>query len=207
MSKFTEGSPVILFIDLQFDFTRPGGACYNPRSSPIFIREVLFPFIRDNHMKCAQVISDYRQPRPGDPRDCCKPGEWGYASEVPDDILTGGTWIKCMNSPIWIRSGIGDARSTPGVPRQDPVSFDRWLEGSLGSQPGRVVLAGLTLDSCILCAAQELTFRGYEVLVLDEATDTRSGSPQEKDLLIRNPPLTFWSRPIDFSNLMHLLSR
>lgn len=204
MSEDDTGNTVVLFIDLQYDFTREGGACYAPRSSPAFVRDILLPFMENEGAYYARIISDYRQPRPGDPRDCCKPGEWGSTSEVPEGSHCLGTWTKCMNSPLWTREGIGDPEAVPGVPRQDPKAFDEWLAGSIGPPPRTVVLAGLTLDACVLCIAQELTFRGYDVSTLYEGTDTRSGDPEEKDRLIRTPPFSFWSGSIDLNEFMVL---
>jgi len=196
--------PHVLFVDLQYDFTRPGGICYAPRHSPAFVRDALIPYLKSEGIASSEIVSDYRQPRPGDPRDCCRPGEWGFTSEVPEDLVGGRTWTKCMNSPLWTREGIGDPSSLPGVPYQDPRRFGEWLAQSIGDPPGTVVLAGLTLDACILCTAQELTFRNYDVRILREGTDTRSGDPGERDRLIDAPPISFWSRSIQFSNMKEL---
>jgi len=193
-----------LGVDLQYDFSREGGESYAPRKSVVFVREVLFPYFRNHDILTAEIMSDYRQPRPGDSRDLCRPSEWGYESEVPDEIRKGAPWIKSMNSPLWIRENGGNPDKKPGLPYQDPKGFDRWLSLNVGDpdKVDSVILYGLTLDCCILCTAQELTFRGYDVLVLYEATDTRSGSRKEKDQQLGDPPLIFWLKPVHWKELI-----
>jgi len=46
-------------------------------------------------------------------------------------------------------------------------------------------LAGLTLDCCVLCTAQEFNFRGYKVKILKEAVDAYSGKQSEKEVLCK----------------------
>jgi len=189
----------LVFVDLQYDFTCPGGACFAPRPCVEFVRTTLFPLMREKGIKACEITSDYRQPRPGDARDCCRPGEWGYRSEVPIELVHGERLVKSMNSPLWTREGIGDPQALPGAPFQDPVRLDAWIRDNIGGRGScpEVVLAGLTLDACVLCAAQELTFRGYKVSILEEATDTRSGRQEEKRSMLRTPPVAFWSKGMD----------
>jgi nicotinamidase-related amidase len=71
-------------VDLQYDFTRKGGSFHNSGRSPTFVREVLIPHFVRKEIGTAEIISDYRQPRPGDPRNMCHPGSWGYSSEILD---------------------------------------------------------------------------------------------------------------------------
>lgn len=205
MSGITGMHCAFIFVDLQYDFTRKGGICYAPRSSVKFVRDTFLPFVRKNSLKAFEIVSDYRQPRRGDKRDCCRPGEWGYESEVPGEVLSGPRWIKSMNSPIWVRDGIGDDKAEPGEPYQNTQMFEEWLRRTVGSPEHPVILSGLTLDACVLCTAQELTFRGYDVRILREGTDTRSGRTEERDRLIGSPPISFWSRPIRFSELRALI--
>ena len=194
-------------VDLQKEFTRVGGEEYAKRSSTVFVREVLLPYLKKRDIRTAEIISDYRQPRPGDTRDICKPGQWGFESEISDSVRKGKSWIKCMNSPIWIRKGGGDPESKPGLPYQDPGAFNNWLDGNVGSPDSvdMIVLYGLTLGSCVLCTAQELTFRGYKVAVIYEATDTRSGLEEDKKRMISSPPLTYWTGTIHWKELMGIL--
>ena len=192
----------LLAVDLQGDLTRPKGAFYANRPSVEFIRRTLIPFLRDNSMKTLEIVSDYRGPRKGDDRDICRPGEMGYESEIPADIKVEDVWIKSMNSPIWVRENIGDPDLPPGEPYPDPSAFEGWLKNNAAEPENTtIVLYGLTLDCCVLCTAQELSFRGYEVYVLEEGTDTRSGDLDEKAYLLSNPPLLFWAKPIGWEEL------
>ena len=67
-----------LSVDLQKDFTREDGIHFKHRPSVMFIEKTLLPFLQENHIKVAEIISDYRQPRPGRKDDFCKPGTKGY---------------------------------------------------------------------------------------------------------------------------------
>ncbi|MGA1820347.1 MAG: cysteine hydrolase family protein [Thermoplasmatota archaeon] len=193
----------IICVDLQNDFASEGGGCYQKRPSVDFLLENLFPYLKSTGSMVAEIISDYRQPRPGDDRDCCRPGEWGYESLLPEDLRKGVPWVKCMNSPIWTRPGIGDPSATPGEPFQDPGRFGDWLDGHVGKREDvcSVVIVGLTADCCVLSVVQELRWRGFDVLVLSEGTDVRSGDPLEKKRFLSSPPFTFWGRSITFPEL------
>lgn len=96
----------IISVDLQKEFSSPGGKHYRPHPNVKFVRETLIPFLREHDIRVVEIISDYRQPRPGDLDDSTKPGQWGYVSELPDDVKLKPVWIKCMNSPIWTRKNI-----------------------------------------------------------------------------------------------------
>lgn len=106
----------IISIDLQKDFSDPSGKHYKFRPSVNFIKEVIIPYSRKKKIKVAEIISDYRLPRPGDEDDSCNPGKTGYESEIPNDIKNKPSWIKCMNSPIWTRDNIGYPNKNPGLP-------------------------------------------------------------------------------------------
>ncbi|MBU6389841.1 isochorismatase family protein [Patescibacteria group bacterium] len=193
----------ILSTDLQKDFSAEDGKAYRPRQSVNFIRNTLIPFCHEQNIKITEIISDYRQPRPGDTGDCCHPGEWGYESEIPDDIRQSKAWVKCMNSPIWVRENGGDSENAPGLPYQDTHGFSEWLMTVVGSpeESEEVVLIGLTMDCCVLCTAQELTFRGYRVYMLYEGTDPYSGDDCEKEYLANHSPLTNWAEIITWKEL------
>jgi len=193
----------IISVDLQKDFSSEGGICYRPRPSVIFVNNTLVPFLRAHKIRIAEIISDYRQPRPGDKGDCCRPGEWGYESEIPEDVKLKDSWVKCMNSPVWTRKNIGLAGRRPGLPSQDTDAFGRWLRANIGrpEDVDEVVLIGLTVDCCVLCTAQELSWRGYAVRILEEAVDAYSGNQQEKRRILSNPPLTNWAKPISWNAL------
>jgi nicotinamidase-related amidase len=166
----------IISIDYQNDFCSPGGRFYKDRPCHTFINHELIPFLKRNHLKVAEIISDYRLPRPNEQESYCVPGTWGYYSSIDPSIKLGKTWIKSMNSPEWVRENGGDETKKPGVPYQDPEAFNNWLLSTIGrpDQAGEVILIGLTLDCCVLCTAQQLYFRGYKVKILKEASDIYS---------------------------------
>lgn len=193
----------IISVDFQKDFTVAGGACYKYRPSVGFVKKTLIPYLTEKQIKIAEIISDYRQPR-HDIDNLCVPGAMGFESEIPESVKVKPVWIKCMNSPIWVRDGIGVKNAIPGFPYQNPKFFDNWLSEVVGSsQESRdVVLFGLTLDCCVLSCAQELDFRGYNVMILSEATDVYSGDASAKKYLLANVPLRNWAKPISFKELI-----
>ncbi len=196
-----------LCVDLQNDFASEGGRYYVPGSSLGFVRDVLVPFMRESGAKAVEIISDYRQPRKGDPRDCCRPGEWGFISQLPEDVRKGKQWVKSMNSPVWTRKGAGDPDTEPDEPYQDPDDFGRWLSENLGAPEGSrtVVVFGLTLDRCVLSTVMELSWRGYRPLVLTEATDLSSGDAAGKNMFLRSIPFIHWGEVVDFKELKRLV--
>lgn len=193
----------IISVDFQKEFSAKGGKHYRPRPNVDFIKKILVPFLRKNSIKIAEIISDYRQPRPGDLDDSTRPGEEGYISEIPENVKLENLWIKCMNSPIWTRKNIGNPNKKPELPYQNPKAFTKWLNSTIGkpNEACEVVLIGLTIDCCVFCTAQELKFRGYNVKILKEAVDTYSGNPQEKDIILNNPPLLNWAKIISWDKL------
>lgn len=174
----------LLAIDLQNDFTTEGGLHYKVRPSVQFLNEKLFPFLKEHNIKINEIISDYRQPRPGDRGEGCVPGTWGSESIVPKEIVKA-QWIKCMNSPLWTRENIGSPDKTPGIPYQDTKAFGEWAENNIG-KPDEVVpvLFGLTIDCCVLSTLQELNWRGYYPLVIREGVDHYSGSEKDKEAVM-----------------------
>ena len=195
----------IVSIDFQKDFTAEGGICYKPRPSVDFVKNTLVPYLEKKNLKIAEIISDYRQPRPGDRGDCCHPGEWGYVSEIPKSAKENDIWLKCMNSPIWVRDNIGEPTKQPGLPYQDPKKFSEWIEKVIGKpEDTEVVLVGLTLDCCVLCTAQEFSFRGYKVKILKEAVDAYSGEETEKESLCKTP-VENWADVINWEEAQQLL--
>lgn len=192
----------IICVDLQRDFTAVGGACYHFRPCVHFIRETLVPHCRKHGIQLAEIVSDYRQPRPGDPFAHCVPGNPGYESELPADVKCPQVWVKCMHSPVWVRENGGLAAKSPGTPYPDPKGFTNWLAAVVGppEENNTIVLIGLTLDCCVLCTAQELFFRGYRVAFLVEAVDTYNGSLEEKQSLIKGP-LANWGRSVSWQEI------
>tara|TARA_Y100000310_G_C20586304_1_gene765569 strand:- start:657 stop:1268 length:612 start_codon:yes stop_codon:yes gene_type:complete len=200
----------LICVDFQREYTRENGKEYKLRPSVEFVNSTLIPFLRDKKIKVSEIISDYRQPRPGDTGDLCHPGSAGYESDLPGDVKDSYSWVKCMNSPIWVRDNTGmptDADREPGLPYQDPEAFDSWLRMTIGL-PYRldfVVLFGLTLDCCVLCTAQELKFRGYDVRILFEGTDVYSGNQLKKHELAFHQPLSNWADIVTWKDLKNKL--
>ena len=187
-------------VDIQNDFASEGGQWYTPKPAVDFMKKVLFPFLREKGIKINEIISDYRQPRPGDRGDGCHPGEWGYESLVPND-LRKSQWIKCMNSPIWTRDNIGNVDAEPGLPHPNPDGFGQWLEKNVGSpEQTTPILIGLTADCCVLSTGQELNWRGYYPLILREAVDHASGKIEDRDKVLENP-VSNWAKSIDWEIL------
>lgn len=193
----------IISVDFQREFTSAEGRWANPGSSVDFIKQKLVPYCRKNDLMMFEIISDYRQPRPGDSGDGCCPGSPGYESEIPADVKSDDIWIKCMNSPIWVRENIGDENAPPGLPYQDPRLFSRWLDRTIGPPEDIefVTLIGLTVDWCLLCTTQELRWRGYEVKILEEGTDVVGGDEAYKRQLFSKSPLLNWASVISWSEL------
>jgi len=197
----------IISVDFQKEFSAECGKHYRKHTNVEFIKNILIPFLRKNNIKIAEIISDYRQPRPGDLDGSTHPGEEGYISEIPNDIKLKNIWIKCMNSPIWTRKNIGNQKKEPGIPYQDTKSFTKWLNSTIGkpNEVDQVVLIGLTIDCCVFCTGQELKWRGYNVLILKEAVDVYSGDPKEKELIFNNPPLLNWMKVISWNKLKEIM--
>jgi hypothetical protein len=107
----------IISVDFQRDFSAEGGLAYRSRPCVDFIKNVLMPEVRMTGLRIAEIISDYRLPRLGDEFECCVPGTTGYESEIPEDVKHPEVWIKCMNSPVWIREHGGIPNKLPGSPR------------------------------------------------------------------------------------------
>jgi nicotinamidase-related amidase len=191
----------LLSVDFQKDFTTEHGAHYRPRPSVAFIRETLVPYLRERDVRMAEIVSDYRQPRPGRKGDFCKPGTKGYESEIPQDLKLSPVWVKSANSPLWTRENAGDKNKEPGIPYEDSSSFSHWLIEIGRPDNVSVALLGLTLDRCVLSTAMELYMWGYEVLILEEATDSYSGDQTEKEALLRGPIINNWSQPITWEVL------
>ncbi len=193
-----------LAVDLQNDFASEGGEHYAPRASVEFIKETLIPFLKERDIKISEIVSDYRQPRPGDHGTGCVPGTWGYGSIIPKEVVKS-QWIKCMNSPIWTRENIGDPAKNPGLPYQDPRAFGEWLEKNVGKpEEAKPALFGLTIDCCVLSALQELSWRGYYPMVLKEGVDHYDGKIENRDTVL-NIVASNWAEVIAWDDLKNKL--
>jgi len=192
----------LLCIDLQKDFSAEGGKNYRPHANVEFIKNTIVPFFVDNNLKIAEIVSDYRQPRPGDRGDSCDPGTDGYTSELDDNVKKMPVWKKCMNSPIWVRDNIGDASLAPGFPYEDTKELGLWLDSVIGDpKETDVALIGLTLDCCVLCCAQELSMRGYKVYIIEEGVDVYTGLENEKRQAIDGPIIRNWASVVKWDEL------
>lgn len=199
----------MISVDFQGEFVSSDGRWANPGKSVHFIEGTLIPFFREHQLRVFEIISDYRQPRPGDSGDGCYPGTPGYESKIPSDVKSGDIWVKCMNSPIWTRENIGKANAEPGLPYQDPDQFTEWLLRTVG-QPDSldfVTLFGLTADWCLLCTAQELSWRGYAVKILEQGTDVVNGDEEYKRQLLTKSPLLNWASVISWCELKGILAK
>ena len=194
-----------LSVDLQNDFATKGGRHYTPKASISFLRETLFPSLGGRGIQINEIISDYRQPRPGDKDESCVPGTWGHESIVPRELVKS-RWLKCMNSPIWIRGGIGDPDKDLGLPYQDPKGFSEWISENLG-MPGETtpIVFGLTIDCCVLSTLQELSWRVYYPSVLYEAVDHYSGRSEDKEMVLKSTA-TNWAKIIHWKDLEEKLA-
>jgi len=195
-----------LSVDFQKDFTSEDGAHYMPGPSVSFIKQTFVPYLRENNIRVAEIVSDYRQPRPGRRGDFCKPGTKGYESEIPKDVRQPSVWVKAANTPLWTRENAGIEHKEPGIPYEDPARFSAWLSETIGAPSDvDVVVVGLTLDRCVLCTVQELYMRGYKTMILEEATDPASGDPVEKDAMLRGAIINNWSVPVSWNTLQEEL--
>lgn len=163
----------IISVDYQNDFCTKGGKYYLERPCQTFIEQVFVPCLKRKGIKIAEIVCDYRLPRPHETEAWCVPGEWGFLSAIDASVKLPNVWVKGQHSPEWVREHGGDASKKPGLPYQDPAAFTTWLKNTIGSpkEAGDVILIGLTLDCCVLQTAQQLHFRGYNVSILKEGSD------------------------------------
>lgn len=199
----------IISVDFQKDFTSKNGVWFKNRSSVKFIKNIFIPFILKKKIKINEIISDYRQPRLGDLGNGCIPGTDGFLSEIPDSVKNKNIWIKCMNSPIWIRKNIGNSKKKPGLPYQNPKSFTKWLKKNIGNPKkiNVIILIGLTIDCCVTFVAQELTWRGYKVKILKDAVDTFIyAGKKEKETVLNIIQANHWADIISWDELKKMLA-
>ncbi len=187
-------------VDLQNDFATDGGKHYKYRPCVDFLKENVFSFLKEKGIKVNEIVSDYRQPRPGDKDESCTPGTWSYESIVPKEIVKS-QWIKCMNSPIWVRENAGNAEKIAGFPYQDTEKFGKWLEENVGD-PKEVtpILFGLTLDCCVLSTLQELNWRGYYPKVIYEGADHYKATEEAKKMVIESV-VGNWAKVVHWEEL------
>lgn len=193
-------------VDLQNDFATEGGKFYTYKPSVDFLNTTLFPYFREHNLKINEIISDYRQPRPGDLGEGCNPGKWGYKSIVPAE-LRKSLWVKCMNSPIWIRKNIGEKDKQPGLPYADSQLFGKWIDENIGTCEETIpVIFGLTIDCCVLSIIQEFRWRGYEPIVIKEAVDHATGKLEDKNIVLEKTAIRWWAEAISWDEFLERLS-
>ncbi len=175
-----ENKVSFICVDFQYDFYGKEGKWYKKRSSHSFIQNQLIPFLEKRTMKIAEIISDYRLPRPSEHEAYCIPGEKGYESGLPESVKFNQTWIKSMNSPLWVRENAGNPSKPAGKPYTDAAGFIEWLNSTIGppAKNHKVYLIGLTLDCCVLATAMLLYHLGYahNVQFLFEGVDSYEGT-------------------------------
>lgn len=191
-------------VDLQNEFATEGGKFYTPKPSVQFLRSILFSYLKEKDFKINEIISDYRQPRLGDGGDGCYPGSWGYQSLIPDE-LRKSLWVKSMNSPIWIRDGIGDGSKAPGEPYPDSNAFGAWVEKNIGKPSDTCpVIFGLTIDCCVLSTIQEFRWRGFRPIVIREAVDHASGKEEDKNIVLEKTAIRWWAQVLNWKEFKEL---
>ena len=189
-------------VDIQNEFATKGGKFYTPKPSILFLQKNIFPYFRDHNIKINEIISDYRPPRPGDKGAGCCPGKWGYKSLVPDG-LRKSLWVKCMNSPIWIRKNIGKKDAKPGLPYPDSKVFGKWVLKNIG-KPDEVtpVIFGLTIDCCVLSTIQEFRWRGYSPIVIKEGVDHSNGKLKDRNIVLEKTAISWWAEAINWKDFV-----
>lgn len=190
-------------VDFQNDFADENGKNFNKGQSVKFIRQTLFPFLQNNGIRVAEIISDYRLPRGKSKNESCVPGTDGYLSLLPTDLRKGNAWIKCMHNPLWVRKNIGIANCELGEIYQDPKGFDEWVKSHVVNK--KVILFGETADCCLLQVAVELYFRKYDVFVIYEATDPMNERLSYKEDILYRSSLAIYAKTIRFSEFLDMI--
>ena len=141
----------------------------------------------------------------GDTGDGCHPGEWGYESVILTEFRKS-LWIKCMNSPIWVRNNIGKVNKKPGLPYPDSKAFGKWIKKNIG-KPEEVipVIFGLTIDCCVLSTVQEFKWRGFSPIIIREAVDTSNGKIEDRDLVLEKTALRWWGKNMNWEDFKKIV--
>lgn len=158
-----EMSIAFLAVDCQKAWLDPKGENFNPGDAVPFIKDTLLPFFEKYGFKTSEIISDYRMPRRHGDASSCVPGTLNFESVIPRGCIgKPGRWVKRSHGPTWTSIGAGDKDAVPGLPYEDPETFNKWLLDHIGP-PGKsqIVLFGLTMDVCVQAVLQALYWRGY----------------------------------------------
>jgi nicotinamidase-related amidase len=202
---------IIVSVDVQDEIIEPWGKMYNPnRTSWMFLQKVLFPYCRAHGILIRDLVSDYREPRPADPFHACDPTGQGFRSSIPQDILHPRKWVKSQNLCVFTRVDAGrveEIDTDPYEPHIDTQGFERWARRVMGVPRGNViVLIGYTLECCVLATALWLNHIGYSVRILEEGTDTNTGTAESKAAIFRYVlGENGWAEPISWGELQLLL--
>ena len=134
-----------------------------------------------NNIKKGDVVleikSDYSKPRIiGQNIDdgVFLPGE--EESFIPEGLVTSG-WVKagCTPELVWSYGNV----------IRDADAFTEWLDTYL-TQDKPVYVMGFALDCCVLRTVECLYSRGFEVIVLQDCTDTADGNPDTKRIILES---------------------
>ncbi len=193
-----------LAIDLQREFVSSDGKAYVYRPSVDVIQNTLFPFLRETGVQVAEVVSDYRFPILGVEEEYCVPGTAGYESIVPADLRNGRPWIKANTGLAWVRKNGGISDSVTGLPFPDWAALEAWTRIHLGPLGSTVIMFGLTLDCCVMRAAQDLRDLGYRIEIVIDATDTYRGTAENKEAVLRSDVFRNFA---SFINLRNTIGR
>lgn len=194
----------LLAVDFQRDFACPEGRWFRPRACHSFVSNVLVPWLTDNEIRLSEIISDYRLPRPNETEAYCVPGTPGYESVIDLAVKRAGLWIKSMNNPTWVRRDEPNGRAILSSPECKPSAFTKWVHSQFGppSPDSAVIVFGLTLDCCVLCTVQELYYRGYRVMVLEDGVDSYNSAENKTYLL--NTVISNWAGIITWDQFLEL---
>lgn len=185
-------------VDLQNDFATEWWFAYQERPSVDFIKKTLIPYFKENNIECSEIMSDYRLPSKKSNRSKCVPWTWWFESILPNDIKYVNQWVKSMHSPIRIRKNWWISAET-SYAYPDPRLFETRLR-HLPNNENTIILFWLTLDCCILSAAQEFSWRWYDVYILEEWVDLFDWDQIRKKEFLKNNT-RFRAKTISFDTL------
>jgi len=192
-----------LSVDFQYDFASINGKNFNGGNSSQFITDILIPYLENKNIKVSEIMSDYRLPRGKSKNESCVPGTIGFKSLLPESLRIGKPWIKCMHNPLWIRKNIGLENKILGDVYQSPEKFNNWLEKQFDSK--NIIIFGQTIECCVFQTAAELYFRGYNVLIIKEATDPMYERINNKEDIINNSNLNLYAKVIEFEKIKKII--
>jgi nicotinamidase-related amidase len=127
------------------------------------------------------------------------------AVDIQNDFATD--WVKCMNSPIWIRKNGGNSKKKPGLPFADSKKFSKWIKKNIGNREDTTpVIFGLTIDCCVLSTVQEFRWRGFNPIIIREAVDHASGKIEDRDIVLEKTALRWWGKTMNWEDFKKLIN-